>query len=183
MADDAHGFGVLGNTGAGLVEDQNLSIDEVPVLMGTLGKAFGTYGAFVAGSEALIETLVQFSRSYIYTTAPPPAVAVATLASLQLVKSEQWRRDKLNQLIARFRQGAQQIGLNIMDSNTPIQPILVGSDEKLIAINNRLIDQGFMVGAIRPPTVPEGTGRLRVTLCANHTEQQVDALLDALDQC
>jgi len=183
MADDAHGFGVLGKTGAGLVEDQNLSIDEVPVLMGTLGKAFGTYGAFVAGSEALIETLVQFSRSYIYTTAPPPAVAVATMASLQLVKSEQWRRDKLNQSISRFRQGAQQIGLNIMDSNTPIQPILVGSDEKLLEINHRLIEQGFMVGAIRPPTVPEGTGRLRVTLCANHSEQQIDALLDALDQC
>ena len=183
MADDAHGFGVLGKTGAGLVEDQNLSIDEVPVLMGTLGKAFGTYGAFVAGSEALIETLVQFSRSYIYTTAPPPAVAVATMASLQLVKSEQWRRDKLNQLISRFRQGAQQIGLNIMDSNTPIQPILVGSDEKLLEINHRLIEQGFMVGAIRPPTVPEGTGRLRVTLCTNHSEQQIDALLDALDQC
>ncbi|MDB2360184.1 8-amino-7-oxononanoate synthase, partial [Porticoccaceae bacterium] len=183
MADDAHGFGVLGKTGAGLVEDQNLSIDEVPVLMGTLGKAFGTYGAFVAGSEALIETLVQFSRSYIYTTAPPPAVAVATMASLQLVKSDQWRRDKLNQSISRFRQGAQQIGLNIMDSNTPIQPILVGSDEKLLEINHRLIEQGFMVGAIRPPTVPEGTGRLRVTLCANHSEQQIDALLDALDQC
>jgi 8-amino-7-oxononanoate synthase len=183
MADDAHGFGVLGKTGAGLVEDQNLSIDEVPVLMGTLGKAFGTYGAFVAGSEALIETLVQFSRSYIYTTAPPPAVAVATMASLQLVKSEQWRRDKLNQSISRFRQGAQQIGLNIMDSNTPIQPVLVGSDEKLLEINHRLIEQGFMVGAIRPPTVPEGTGRLRVTLCANHSEQQIDALLDALDQC
>ena len=183
MADDAHGFGVLGKTGAGLVEDQNLSIDEVPVLMGTLGKAFGTYGAFVAGSEALIETLVQFSRSYIYTTAPPPAVAVATMASLQLVKSEQWRRDKLHQLISRFRQGAQQIGLNIMDSNTPIQPILVGSDEKLLEINHRLIEQGFMVGAIRPPTVPEGTGRLRVTLCTNHSEQQIDALLDALDQC
>jgi len=183
MADDAHGFGVLGKTGAGLVEDQNLSIDEVPVLMGTLGKAFGTYGAFVAGSEALIETLVQFSRSYIYTTAPPPAVAVATMASLELVKSEQWRRDKLNQSISRFRQGAQQIGLNIMDSNTPIQPILVGSDEKLLEINHRLIEKGFMVGAIRPPTVPEGTGRLRVTLCANHSEQQIDALLDALDQC
>ena len=183
MADDAHGFGVLGKTGAGLVEDQNLSIDEVPILMGTLGKAFGTYGAFVAGSEALIETLVQFSRSYIYTTAPPPAVAVATMASLELVKSEQWRRDKLNQSISRFRQGAQQIGLNIMDSNTPIQPILVGSDEKLLEINHRLIEQGFMVGAIRPPTVPEGTGRLRVTLCANHSEQQIDALLDALDQC
>ena len=183
MVDDAHGFGVLGNTGAGLVEQLNLGMDEVPVLMGTLGKAFGTYGAFVAGSEALIETLVQFSRSYIYTTAPPPAVAVATQASLKLIKSEQWRRDKLNQLIKRFRQGAEQIGLNLLASSTPIQPILVGSDEKLLNINNNLIEQGFMVGAIRPPTVPEGTGRLRVTLCANHSEQQVDALLDALDQC
>jgi 8-amino-7-oxononanoate synthase len=183
MVDDAHGFGVLGKTGAGLVEQLNLGMDEVPVLMGTLGKAFGTYGAFVAGSEALIETLVQFSRSYIYTTAPPPAVAVATQASLNLVKSEQWRRDKLSQLIKRFRQGAGQIGLNLLASSTPIQPILVGSDEKLLNINNNLIEQGFMVGAIRPPTVPEGTGRLRVTLCANHSEQQVDALLDALDQC
>jgi 8-amino-7-oxononanoate synthase len=183
MVDDAHGFGVLGKTGAGLVEQLNLGMDEVPVLMGTLGKAFGTYGAFVAGSEALIETLVQFSRSYIYTTAPPPAVAVATQASLNLVKSEQWRRDKLSQLIKRFRQGAEQIGLNLLASSTPIQPILVGSDEKLLNINNNLIEQGFMVGAIRPPTVPEGTGRLRVTLCANHSEQQVDALLDALDQC
>jgi 8-amino-7-oxononanoate synthase len=183
MVDDAHGFGVLGKTGAGLVEQLNLGMDEVPVLMGTLGKAFGTYGAFVAGSEALIETLVQFSRSYIYTTAPPPAVAVATQASLKLVKSEQWRRDKLSQLIKRFRQGAEQIGLNLLASSTPIQPILVGSDEKLLNINNNLIEQGFMVGAIRPPTVPEGTGRLRVTLCANHSEQQVDALLDALDQC
>ena len=173
MVDDAHGFGVLGKTGAGLVEQLNLGMDEVPVLMGTLGKAFGTYGAFVAGSEALIETLVQFSRSYIYTTAPPPAVAVATQASLKLVKSEQWRRDKLNQLIKRFRQGAEQIGLNLLASSTPIQPILVGSDEKLLNINNNLIEQGFMVGAIRPPTVPEGTGRLRVTLCANHSEQQV----------
>lgn len=183
MADDAHGFGVLGKTGAGLVEALDLDVSEVPVLMGTLGKAFGTYGAFVAGSEALIETLIQFSRSYIYTTAPPPSIAVATMASLKLVQSEHWRRDKLNQLISRFRQGAKQIGLNIMDSNTPIQPILVGSDEKLLQINNNLIEQGFMVGAIRPPTVPKGTGRLRVTLCANHSEQQVDALLDALDQC
>ena len=141
MADDAHGFGVLGKTGAGLVEALDLDVSEVPVLMGTLGKAFGTYGAFVAGSEALIETLIQFSRSYIYTTAPPPSIAVATMASLKLVQSEHWRRDKLNQLISRFRQGAKQIGLNIMDSNTPIQPILVGSDEKLLQINNNLIVQ------------------------------------------
>ncbi|MGB1327842.1 MAG: aminotransferase class I/II-fold pyridoxal phosphate-dependent enzyme, partial [Porticoccaceae bacterium] len=177
------GFGVLGNTGAGLVEDLNLGVDEVPVLMGTLGKAFGTYGAFVAGSEALIETLVQFSRSYIYTTAPPPAVAVATSASLELVKNDQWRRDKLNQLIARFRAGAEQIGLRLMNSNTAIQPVLMASDIELLQTNKKLLEAGFMVGAIRPPTVPEGTGRLRVTLSASHSEQQVDALLDALDKC
>ena len=183
MVDDAHGFGVLGNTGAGIVEHLGLDIQQVPILMGTLGKAFGTYGAFVAGSEALIETLVQFSRSYIYTTAPPPAVAVATSASLELVKKDQWRRDKLNQLIARFRKGAEQIGLHLMDSNTPIQPVLMDSDAQVLDANQKLLESGFMVGAIRPPTVPEGTGRLRITLSASHSEQQVDALLDALDRC
>lgn len=183
MVDDAHGFGVLGDTGAGIVEEFNLGMQEVPVLMGTLGKAFGTYGAFVAGSEALIETLIQFSRSYIYTTAPPPAVAVATSASLELVKKDHWRRDKLNQLIARFRAGAEQIGLRLMTSNTPIQPVLMESDTQVLEANKKLLENGFMVGAIRPPTVPEGTGRLRITLSANHSEQQVDALLDALDKC
>lgn len=183
MVDDAHGFGVLGKTGAGLVEDLNLGVDQVPILMGTLGKAFGTYGAFVAGSEALIETLVQFSRSYIYTTAPPPAVAVATSASLELVKNDQWRRDKLNQLISRFRHGAEQIGLRLMNSNTAIQPVLMASDTELLETNKKLLESGFMVGAIRPPTVPKGTGRLRITLSASHSEQQVDALLDALDKC
>jgi 8-amino-7-oxononanoate synthase len=183
MVDDAHGIGVLGKTGAGLIEQLDLNVDQVPILMGTLGKAFGTYGAFVAGSETLIETLVQFSRSYIYTTAPPPAVAVATSASLKLVKTEHWRRDKLNQLIARFRSGAEQIGLRTMASNTPIQPVLMDSDTALLETNKKLLDAGFMVGAIRPPTVPEGTGRLRITLSASHSEQQVDALLDALDRC
>jgi 8-amino-7-oxononanoate synthase len=183
MVDDAHGFGVLGNTGAGLVEELGLGVDQVPILMGTLGKAFGTYGAFVAGTETLIETLVQFSRSYIYTTAPPPAVAIATSASLELVKKEQWRRDKLKQLIARFRAGAEQIGLSLMHSNTPIQPVLMESDTQLLETNNKLLECGFMVGAIRPPTVPRGTGRLRITLSASHSEQQVDALLDALDRC
>ena len=173
MVDDAHGFGVLGNTGAGLVEELGLGVDQVPILMGTLGKAFGTYGAFVAGTETLIETLVQFSRSYIYTTAPPPAVAIATSASLELVKKEQWRRDKLKQLIVRFRAGAEQIGLSLMHSNTPIQPVLMESDTQLLETNNKLLECGFMVGAIRPPTVPKGTGRLRITLSASHSEQQV----------
>jgi 8-amino-7-oxononanoate synthase len=183
MVDDAHGFGVLGKTGAGLVEELDLSVDQVPVLMGTLGKSFGTYGAFVAGSETLIETLVQYARSYIYTTAPPPAIAVATSASLELVKNDQWRRDKLNQRILQFRAGAEQIGLRLMHSNTPIQPVLMASDAQLLKTNKQLLDSGFMVGAIRPPTVPEGTGRLRITLSASHSEQQVDALLDALDKC
>ena len=183
MVDDAHGFGVLGATGGGLIEDGNLSVDQVPVLIGTLGKSFGTYGAFVAGSDALIETLIQFARSYIYTTALPPAVAVATSASLQRVRSEQWRRDKLSQLIARFRHAAQQVGLTLMDSQTPIQPILFGDDQRVVESAATLREQGFMVGAIRPPTVPVGQGRLRITLCANHTEQQVDALVDALDKC
>jgi 8-amino-7-oxononanoate synthase len=183
MVDDAHGFGILGKTGAGLVEELDLSVDQVPVLMGTLGKSFGTYGAFVAGSETLIETLVQYARSYIYTTAPPPAIAVATSASLELVKNDQWRRDKLNQRILQFRAGAEQIGLRLMHSNTPIQPVLMASDAQLLKTNKQLLDSGFMVGAIRPPTVPEGTGRLRITLSASHSEQQVDALLDALDKC
>ena len=183
MVDDAHGFGVLGSTGGGLIEHCNVSVDQVPILVGTLGKAFGTYGAFVAGSDALIETLIQFARSYIYTTALPPAVAVATSASLQLVQSQTWRRDKLVQLIARFRNAAQQIGLKLMDSQTPIQPILLGGDQQVMDSAASLRERGFLVGAIRPPTVPIGQARLRITLCANHSEQQVDALVDALDQC
>ena len=183
MVDDAHGFGVLGDRGGGLVEHLNLTAQQVPILMGTLGKAFGTYGAFVAGSEALIETLIQFARSYIYTTALPPAVAVASSVSLQLLQSEQWRRDKLNQLIARFRDAALQVGLQVMDSQTAIQPLLLGDDQQVLAVAAQLRDKGFMVGAIRPPTVPVGQARLRITLSANHSEQQVDALVDALDHC
>ena len=183
MVDDAHGFGVLGANGGGLVEHLNLSLDQVPILMGTLGKAFGTYGAFVAGSEALIETLIQFARSYIYTTALPPAVAVASSASLQLLQSQQWRRDKLNKLISRFRSGVSQIGLKLMESETAIQPILIEDNQQVLAIGEQLRNFGFMVGTIRPPTVPVGQARIRITLSAGHSEQQVDALVDALDQC
>lgn len=183
MVDDAHGFGVLGARGGGLVEHLNLTMEQVPILVGTLGKAFGTYGAFVAGSEALIETLIQYARSYIYTTALPPAVAVASSASLRLVESEHWRRDKLSQLIARFRESAMQIGLQLMDSKTPIQPLLLGDDRQVLDMAAQLRHKGFMVGAIRPPTVPEGQSRLRITLTANHSEEQIDALVDALDSC
>lgn len=180
MVDDAHGFGVLGNTGGGLVEHYGLSTEDVPVLVGTLGKSFGTSGAFIAGSEELIETLIQFARPYIYTTSSPPAVACATLASLHLLQTEHWRREHLQQLIAQFRQGAQALGLNLMDSPTPIQPIVIGDSGHAMAISAKLREQGVLVGAIRPPTVPAGSARLRITLTAAHSSEQVQQLLDAL---
>ncbi|HZJ95068.1 MAG TPA: 8-amino-7-oxononanoate synthase [Thiopseudomonas sp.] len=183
MVDDAHGFGVLGNHGGGLVEHYGLSTEDVPVLVGTLGKSFGTAGAFVAGSEELIETLIQFARPYIYTTSSPPALACATLESLKLLKTEHWRREHLQQLITQFRQGAQALGLNLMDSNTPIQPILIGDSGQAMAVAARLREQGILVGAIRPPTVPAGSARLRVTLTAAHSAEQVQQLLDALAAC
>ena len=183
MVDDAHGFGPLGATGGGIVEHFGLGIDDVPVLVGTLGKAFGTAGAFVAGSEELIETLIQFARPYIYTTSQPPAVACATLKSLELLRSEHWRREHLNRLIARFRQGAAEIGLSLMDSPTPIQPILIGSSERALALSAALKARGILVGAIRPPTVPVGSARLRVTFSASHGEAQVEHLLDVLAEC
>ena len=181
MVDDAHGFGVLGKHGGGLIEALDLSIEQVPILVGTLGKAFGTFGAFVAGSEALIETLIQFSRSYIYTTALPPAVAVAGSASLKILQAESWRREKLVSLVSRFRLGAEQIGLDLMDSQTPIQPVQINNDQRVMEINQQLRAKGFMVGAIRPPTVPAGSGRLRICLSATHTEDQIDQLLEALE--
>jgi 8-amino-7-oxononanoate synthase len=180
MVDDAHGLGVLGREGRGSLEHLGLGVDDVPILMGTLGKAFGTFGAFVAGSEALIETLIQQARSYIFTTALPPAVAQATRASLLLVREEEWRREKLRMLIALFREGASKLGLPLMDSETPIQPIVVGSAQLALAWSRGLEAEGIMVSAIRPPTVPENSSRLRVTLSAAHTEKQVLRLLEAL---
>ena len=183
MVDDAHGFGTLGATGGGLIEHFGLGLDEVQVLVGTLGKAFGTAGAFVAGSEALIETLIQFARPYIYTTSQPPAQACATLKSLQLLRGEHWRREHLNRLIARFRQGARDIGLQLMDSATPIQPILIGDSARALQLSSLLRARGLLVTAIRPPTVPAGSARLRVTLSAAHSEAQVKLLLEALAEC
>ena len=183
MVDDAHGFGPLGAHGGGIVEHFGLSQEEVPVLVGTLGKAFGTAGAFVAGSEALIESLIQFARPYIYTTSQPPALACATLKSLELLRSEHWRRDHLNGLIRQFRQGAEQMGLALMDSFTPIQPILIGDSARALRLSHMLRERGLMVTAIRPPTVPAGSARLRVTLTAAHSEAQVQLLLNGLEEC
>ncbi|SDG54021.1 8-amino-7-oxononanoate synthase [Pseudomonas benzenivorans] len=183
MVDDAHGFGPLGATGGGIVEHFGLGVDDVQVLVGTLGKAFGTAGAFVAGSEELIETLVQFARPYIYTTSQPPALACATLKSLELLRSEHWRREHLNRLIQRFRAGADAIGLQLMDSATPIQPILVGDSDRALRLSQLLRERGLLVTAIRPPTVPAGSARLRVTLSAAHSAQQLELLLEALAEC
>lgn len=183
MVDDAHGFGVLGENGGGIVEHFGLTIEDVPVLVGTLGKAFGTSGAFIAGSEELIETLIQFARPYIYTTSQPPAIATATLQSLQLIKEEHWRRIHLNKLIKLFKEGAMQIGLPLMASETAIQPILIGESDQAMLFSETLKEQNILVTAIRPPTVPTGSARLRITLTAAHTESQVQQLLDSLAYC
>lgn len=180
MIDDAHGMGVLGDNGAGLLDQCGLNQQQVPILMATLGKALGTFGAFVAGSESLIEFLIQHARSYIYTTAPPPAVMAATRVSLKLCQQESWRREKLNALIQQFRQGAQQLGLSLLDSSTAIQPIIFADNEKTVKASQYLMSKGFLVSAIRSPTVPKGSERLRITLSAEHTETQVNALLDVL---
>lgn len=177
MVDDAHGVGVLGDRGAGSCAGQ-----PVDILMGTLGKALGCFGAFVAGSETLIETLTQFARPYIYTTALPPALAAATLVSLRLMQTETWRRQQLAELIEQWRAGAQALGLTLLPSNTPIQPLLVGSDEAALKASTALRERGLLVVAIRPPTVPEGSARLRITLTAAHTSADVAQLLAALAQ-
>jgi 8-amino-7-oxononanoate synthase len=182
MIDDAHGLGVAGHNGRGLLEVFNANVDDVPVLVGTLGKAMGTFGAFVAGDEVLIETLIQKARSYIFTTALPPAVAEATRASIKLVDSEAWRRDKLKDNIAHFRQCCTQNAVSLMASSSAIQPIIIGDVERTVHISSQLKQQGILLSAIRPPTVPEGTARLRVTLCAEHSHQQIEQLVDKLQQ-
>lgn len=217
MVDDAHGLGVIGERGGGLLEYYGLDQDDVPVLMGTLGKGFGTFGAFVAGSDTLIETLIQKARTYIYTTALPAAVAEATRASLKIVIAENWRRDKLKNLADRFRLGAGQLGLqlvnpicvknsnhvgcvsdrvsqqteeratgllstNLTEATSAIQPVIIGDSQQALDISKALLKAGFLVSAIRPPTVPKGSARLRVTFSALHEEQYVDRLLDALDK-
>ena len=182
MVDDAHGFGVLGKTGAGLLQQENLSQDDIPILMATLGKACGTSGAFVTGSHDLIEYLKQTARTFIYTTALPSSIAAATLTSLKIIQNDTWRREHLRALISRFKSGAEQLEIQLMPSNTAIQPIVVGSTAKAVELSNALEDQNILVTAIRPPTVPDGSSRLRVTFSANHTFDHVDMLLSALNK-
>ena len=183
MVDDAHGFGVMGERGAGSTELAGLDCSGAQVLMATLGKALGTAGAFVAGTETLIEALIQQARTYIYTTALPPAIAAASLESLGLLREESWRRQHLAHLIRRFRHGAGQLDLPLMNSGSAIQPLLVGDAATAVTLSTRLGQRGLLIGAIRPPTVPAGTSRLRITLSAGHSEDQVDQLLEQLGAC
>lgn len=181
VVDDAHGLGVLGDSGRGTEEVYGV-VGQVPVLVGTFGKAFGGFGAFVAGGEELIETLLQGARSLIYTTAPPPAVAAATAEGLRLAAAEPWRRARLTALIQRFRLGAAERALPVLSSTTPIQGVPLGDNHRCLAVAAHLEARGFLVVPIRAPTVPRGGERLRITLTAGHSEDQVDALLDALQE-
>ena len=182
MVDEAHSLGVLGRQGRGLIDPAAHGTDDVQLLIGTLGKAFGTQGGFVAASDTLIETLIQTARTYIYSTAMPAAVAVATLASLKILREEEWRRARLRELIAKFRAGAEQLGLNLLDSATAIQPVILGEERSAVAMSAALEEQGLLITPIRPPTVPPGTSRLRITLMATHTDEDLDRLLAGLAQ-
>jgi 8-amino-7-oxononanoate synthase len=180
LLDDAHGLGVVGPGGRGSVAAAGLPAAAVTALVGTLGKALGTCGAFVAGSAALIETLIQRARTYIYTTAPPPAVAAATSVALAIAREEEWRRERLAQLVSRFRAGAAGLGLELTASDTPIQPVILGTARAALAAAEALLGTGLWVTPIRPPTVPAGSARLRLTFSAVHQPADVDRLLEGL---
>ncbi|HYG06215.1 MAG TPA: 8-amino-7-oxononanoate synthase [Stenotrophomonas sp.] len=177
--DDAHGVGVVGPHGRGCVADAGLGVAEVPLQLVTLGKALGGHGALVVGDDSLIQHLAETARPYIYTTALPPAQAAAALAAVKLARRDDWRREKLTGLISQFRDGARRHGLSLMASDTPIQPLVCGDESTVMAMSASLENAGFLVSAIRPPTVPEGKARLRVTLSALHTPQQVLELVEA----
>ena len=178
--DDAHGFGVLGENGGGIVEQFGLTVKEVPLLMATFGKALGTSGAFIAGDKEVMDMFVQSARTLIYSTAMPPAFAYTTIRALEIVSEEKWRREHVHKLVGRFINGAKQLNLPVMNSATAIQPLLIGSTEKTMDASRQLFEKGFFITAIRPPTVPKDTSRLRITLTAAHSEEHVDRLLDAL---
>lgn len=183
MVDDAHGFGVLGAQGGGAVAAalaENTGMQRPDIYVATLGKSLGSAGAFVAGSDALIEYLIQRARSWVFSTAPPPTLAAAAHAALGIVQGEPERRAHLHALIARFRAGAVGLDATLLPSSTPIQPLILGHDRRAVDVSAALAERGFWVAAIRPPTVPEGSARLRITLSAAHSNDDVDHLLAAL---
>jgi 8-amino-7-oxononanoate synthase len=178
MLDDAHGFGVLGN-GRGILAEHGINSPRI-IYMATLGKAAGVAGAFVAGESILIESLIQNARSYVYTTAAPPMLAAALLASLKIIEEESWRRDHLRLLIQILRDGLQSCRWQLAASQTPIQPVIIGDNTEALDVSERLLERGLLVPAIRPPTVPKGTARLRISLSASHTVDDVRQLVKAI---
>lgn len=182
MLDDAHGFGVQGPGGRGSLAAWDLGTHQVPVLVATLGKAVGAAGAFVAGDRDLIEYLIQAARPFVFSTAPPPAVAAAARQGLRMLREQAWRREHLHGLIAQMRASAARLNLPLSDSTTAIQPLILGDEARTLAVSQTLLKRGFLVSAIRPPTVPAGSARLRITLSAAHSSEQVEALLAALAQ-
>lgn len=183
VVDDAHGFGVLGPSGRGSIAHFELPPSPRLILMGTLGKAAGVSGAFVAGDQRVIDWLVQRARPYIFTTASSPLIAAALLASLDLIAAGDERRAHLRRLIDRLRSGLEELPWRLLPSPTAIQPLLIGGNDAVVRLSERLFAQGLWVPAIRPPTVPAGTARLRISLSAAHDETQIDALITALHDC
>ena len=179
VLDDAHGFGVLGASGRGVLEHTEVRSARI-AYMATLGKAAGVYGAFIAGVPELIETLVQRAHTYIYTTATPPLLAHAVTTSLELLERGSARRAHLRELVATLKRGIAQSSWRLMPSETPIQPLLVGSSADALALAHELEQRGLLVPAIRPPTVPDGSARLRISLSADHGIEDVQRLVAAL---
>lgn len=182
VVDDAHGFGVLGPQGAGSLAHLGLAPHPRILLMGTLGKAAGASGAFIAGSEIAIETLLQGARSYIFTTAQPPAIAHALQTSLDLITEGDHRRQHLQGLIQQLQSGLHDLPWNLLTSQTAIQPLVVGSNEATLTLAQALWQRGIWIPAIRPPTVPAGTARLRISLSASHSHEDVDLLIRTLKE-
>jgi len=183
MIDDAHGFGTLGETGKGSMQHYSLTKDDISIYMATLGKAMGTAGAFIAANEDVIETIIQKARSYIYTTAMPSAIAEATRCSLKIIQTEPEHLASLNSNITYFKSCCEQNDLKINNSQTAIQPLIIGNDKKAAHLSHTLFKKGFLVTAIRPPTVPEGTSRLRITMSAGHTKNQIEKLIETISAC
>jgi 8-amino-7-oxononanoate synthase len=179
MLDDAHGFGVLGRHGRGVLEHFGVRSSRI-IYMATLGKAAGVFGAFVAGDPQMIEYLLQKARTYIYTTAMPPVLAGALRAALPIIEVEHGRREQLAALIAALRGGLRLQRWRLDPSETPIQPLIIGSNEEALGASEYLRERGILVPAIRPPTVPQGTARLRISLSAAHRHEHIERLIDAL---
>jgi len=178
--DDAHGFGVIGDEGRGVLSDARISSNRL-IYMATLGKAAGVFGAFVAGEAALIELLMHKAHTYVYTTAAPPLLAAATLKSLEVMQSDRWRRERLYELIRMLQAGPLPARWRLMPSHTAIQPLLIGDNGEAVSVAARLAERGLLVPAIRPPTVPHGSARLRISLSAAHAPRDVAMLIDALN--